>query len=88
MRCYQFSYPKKLIYTSNADIIHCLIANNTDAYKRILISWIGFSIDVDYECEAQLSQLISILSENAVFKLVDGDRDVIFNQNNANNYSK
>lgn len=74
-------YPKKLIYTSNADIIHCLIANNTDAYKRILISWIGFSIDVDNECEAQLSKLISILSENAVFKLVDGDRDIIFNQN-------
>ncbi|MDY5577643.1 MAG: AAA family ATPase [Lachnospiraceae bacterium] len=74
-------YPKKLIYTSNADIIHCLIASNTDAYLRVLMSWIGFNVNVDPECEAQLFQLISVLSESAVFKLVDGDRDVIFNQN-------
>ena len=74
-------YPKKLIYTSNADIIDCLIASNTDAYLRVLMSWIGFNVNVDPECEAQLFQLISVLSESAVFKLVDGDRDVIFNQN-------
>ena len=45
------------------------------------MSWIGFNVNVDPECEAQLFQLISVLSESAVFKLVDGDRDVIFNQN-------
>lgn len=74
-------YPKKLIYTINADIIHCLIASNTDAYIRVLMSWIGFNLDVDPECDSQLVQLVSILSEGAVFKLTDGNRDVVFNQN-------
>ena len=74
-------YPKKLIYTINADIIHCLIESNRDAYVRVLLAWIGFNINSDPECEEQLCQMLSVLSEGAVFKLTDGDRDVIFNQN-------
>ena len=74
-------YPKKLIYTINADIIHCLIESNRDAYVRVLLAWIGFNVNSDPECEKQLCQMVSVLSEGAVFKLTDGDRDVIFNQN-------
>lgn len=74
-------YPKKLIYTINADIIHCLIESNRDAYVRVLLAWIGFNINSDPECEEQLCQMLSVLSEGAVFKLTDGERDVIFNQN-------
>lgn len=74
-------YPKKLIYTVNADIIHCLIESNTDAFTRVLMSWIGFQVDTDPECETQLASLLSALAEGAVFKLVDGNTDVIFNQN-------
>ena len=74
-------YPKKLIYTINADIIHCLIESNRDAYIRVLLAWIGFNVNIDPECEEQLSQMLSVLSEGAVFKLTDGERDVIFNQN-------
>ena len=74
-------YPKKLIYTINADIIHCLIESNRDAYVRVLLAWIGFNVKSDPECEEQLCQMLSVLSEGAVFKLTDGERDVIFNQN-------
>lgn len=74
-------YPKKLIYTINADIIHCLIESNEDAYVRVLLAWIGFNVNSDPECEKQLCQMLSVLSEGAVFKLTDGERDVIFNQN-------
>lgn len=74
-------YPKKLIYTVNADIIHCLIESNADAFTRVLMSWIGFNVNIDPECEMQLAQLLTALSEGAVFKLVDGKDDVIFNQN-------
>lgn len=74
-------YPKKLIYTINADIIHCLIESNRDAYVRVLLAWIGFNVNSDPECEEQLCQILSVLSEGAVFKLTDGERDVIFNQN-------
>ena len=74
-------YPKKLIYTINADIIHCLIESNRDAYVRVLLAWIGFNVNSDPECEEHLCQMLSVLSEGAVFKLTDGERDVIFNQN-------
>lgn len=74
-------YPKKLIYTINADIIHCLIESNRDAYVRVLLAWIGFNVNSDPECEEQLCQMLSVLSEGAVFKLTDGEREVIFNQN-------
>ena len=74
-------YPKKLIYTINADIIHCLIESNRDVYVRVLLAWIGFNVNSDPECEEQLCQMLSVLSEGAVFKLTDGERDVIFNQN-------
>ena len=62
-------YPKKLIYTINADIIHCLIESNRDAYVRVLLAWIGFNINSDPECEEQLCQMLSVLSEGAVFNL-------------------
>ena len=40
-------YPKKLLYTVNADIIHSLIESNYDAYIRVLLSWIGFNLNAD-----------------------------------------
>lgn len=73
-------YPKKLLFTVNADIIHSLIESNYDAYIRVLLAWVGFSINVDPECEQHLLHLLTALSEGAVFKLTDGNRDVIFNQ--------
>lgn len=76
-------YPKKLLYTVNADIIHSLIDSNYDAYIRVLLSWIGFNINADPECEQHMLHLLTALSEEAVFKLTDGNRDVIFNQNSV-----
>lgn len=75
-------YPKKLLYTVNADIIHSLIESNHDAYVRVLMAWIGFNVNVDPECEMHLMYLLTALSEGAVFKLIDGSKDIIFNQNN------
>ena len=74
-------YPKKLLYTVNADIIHSLIDSNYDAYIRVLLSWIGFNINP--ECEQHMLHLLTALSEEAVFKLTDGNRDVIFNQDSV-----
>lgn len=74
-------YPKKLIYTTNIDIIHYLIESNRDAYVRVLLSWIGVNVNSDPEFEEQLCKIMSVLSEEAIFKLTDGERDVIFNQN-------
>lgn len=76
-------YSKKLIYTVNADIIDTLIENDWDAYVRILILWIGVDINYDKQIAARLSRVLTAISEGAIFKLVDGTNDVIFNQNNV-----
>ena len=73
-------YPKKLIYTVNADIIHTIIESNHDAYMRVLMAWLGFNVNADPKCEVNLTNLLTAFSEGAIFKLVDGSRDVIFNQ--------
>ena len=74
-------FPKKLTYSINIDIIHSVICGNEDAYLRVLLSWTGFDVHADPECEKTLIYLLTALSEGAVFKLSDGNRDVIFNQN-------
>lgn len=74
-------FPKKLNYSVNIDIIHSVIASNEAAYKRVLMAWMGFSVDFDNECETIIARLFTALSENAIFKLTDGDKDVVFNQN-------
>lgn len=76
-------YPKKLTYTTNIDIIHSVIASNESAYIRVLMSWIGFDITVDPDCDRILSYLFTALSETAIFKLTDEDKDVVFNQNSV-----
>ena len=74
-------YPKKLAYSVNMDIIHGVISSNESAFVRVLLSWIGVDVTFDPECELILLKLLTALAEGAVFKLVDGEKDVIFNQN-------
>ena len=74
-------YPKKLLFSSNVDLIHNVIQSNAEAYYRVLMSWVGCEIAVDPECESILTSTFSVLTENAMFKLADGDKDIVFNQN-------
>lgn len=74
-------YPKKLLYTINADIIHCLIESRKNSYVRVLMAWVGFNVEYDAKDENQMFQMLAALSESAIFKLTDGDKDVTFNQN-------
>lgn len=74
-------YPKKLNYTINADIIHYLIESNRDAYLRVLMFWSGIKVNFDTDYESRLTHLLCALSEEAVFKLIDGENSIVFNQN-------
>lgn len=74
-------YPKKLEYSINADIIHSVIETNPDACYRVLLSWMGFHVNVDPEYDTIMTNLFSILSEGAIFKMADGNKEVFFNQN-------
>ncbi len=81
-------YPKKLIYTINIDIINSLIETDRELYLGVLLYWLG--VEKDYsqqdnyanrlkQAEKNLIELITVLSEPAVFKLVDNNKDIIFN---------
>ena len=74
-------FPKKLTYSVNIDIIHSVISGNKSAFLQVLLAWIGFNVNFDSKFENTLICLLTALSEGAVFKLSDGTRDVIFNQN-------
>lgn len=74
-------YPKILRFSTNIDIIDAVISINKNEYYKVLLSWIGLNINVDKNYEENLVKLFSIFSEDAIFKLVDKDTDVIFNLN-------
>ncbi|USI64561.1 AAA family ATPase [Lactococcus petauri] len=73
-------FEKVLYLTTNADILHNVMINNKEGYYQVLLKWIGIQLTIDQQLEAKLISTLSILSEGAIFKLVDGDSDLIFNQ--------
>jgi ATPase family associated with various cellular activities (AAA) len=79
-------YPKKLLYTTNIDVIHSLIENDIKGYIKVLLAWIGFDINFNEEYDFRMKKILTTLSESAVFKMSDGENDIIFNQNSL--YSK
>ena len=76
-------YPKTLRFTKNMDIIDSLISSDDEQYSKVLLSWVGFNITAEVRFEVALLQLLVYLSEEAVYKLADGERDIIFNMNSV-----
>lgn len=72
-------YPKRIWYSSNTDIIGALCAGN-ELFEKVLFSWLGLPVLNDTDTERRLIRVLTALSENALYKLTDGQRDVIFNQ--------
>lgn len=76
-------YPKMLLFTKNMDIIESLLSSDDEEYSKVLLSWVGFNITPQVRFETALLQLLVYLSEEAVYKLADGERDIIFNMNSV-----
>lgn len=76
-------YPKTLRFTKNIDIIDSLISSDDEQYSKVLLSWVGFNITAEVRFEVALLQLLVYLSEEAVYKLADGERYIIFNMNSV-----
>lgn len=76
-------YPKKLSYSANMDIIHCVMGNDLDAYIRVLLSWLDLSVTFDHNVASNLTSILTILSEGAVFKLNNNNSDILFNQDSV-----
>ena len=79
-------YPKTLLFTKNMDVLDSLLSSDDEQYSKLLLSWIGLGIASQARFETALLQLLVNLSEEAVYKLVDNERDIIFNMNSV--YSK
>ena len=56
-------FSKKLIYSSNIDIVHCLIVSNRVDYFKVLLAWIGVTIQFDDKVEKTLTTLIQMLND-------------------------
>lgn len=76
-------YPKTLLFTKNMDILDTALSSDDEQYSKVLLSWIGFNITVESKFEATLLQLLVYISEEAVYKLADGEQDIIFNMNSV-----
>lgn len=74
-------YEKRLAFSLNLDIIHSIISDDIEGYKSVLLSWIGLDIMAKPDKDKNLLQVLNALSEGALYKLTDGDKDIVFNQN-------
>lgn len=72
-------YPKRMFFTSNMDILAAL-TNSDESFCRVLFAWLGVTIDMDQATEMRLLRVLTAFSENAIYKLVDKNHEVIFNQ--------
>ena len=75
-------FAKKLTFSSNMDIIHCLIDSGKSHYIQVLLKWMGFNTQsiINDSYEKTLLLLLTALSESAVYKMDDSGRELIFNQ--------
>ncbi|MBS3946834.1 MAG: hypothetical protein KGZ57_00830 [Dethiobacter sp.] len=77
-------YDKRLYFTKNMDILDSLLLSDDEQYSRVLLSWLGFgAAGAQTRFITALLQLLVCLSEEAVYKLADGERDIIFNMNSV-----
>lgn len=76
-------YPKTLLFTKNMDILDTVLSSDDEQYSKVLLSWIGLNIPIGSTFEAALLHLLVYISEEAVYKLTDGDQDIIFNMNSV-----
>lgn len=74
-------YPKRLWFTINMDLIDILFLSAPKDYTRVLLKWLGTNIVSDSGVEKNLLQILTVFAEGAVYKLIDGENDVIFNLN-------
>lgn len=72
-------YEKRLWFSSNMDVIGALCGGN-EPYEKTLFAWLGLPAQKDANAETRLIRVLTTFSESALYKLTDGPRDVIFNQ--------
>lgn len=78
-------YVKTINFTKNMDIIDLLISPDKDSYMMVLLKWLGLDVEYDKTYEDNLIRLFMLLSEEAIYKTVDGRNPILFNLNSVYN---
>lgn len=76
-------YPKKVHYTLHMDILDSIISTDEIGYHTVLLNWLGVPLKFESKYDVLLKKALTVFTESAVFKLVDGKKDVIFNLNSV-----
>lgn len=75
-------YEKKCEFTTKMDILDALINHNQDTNKflSVLLNWMGIDvINNDFaEQELALKKVLTVFTEDAIFKIMDNDLPIIF----------
>ncbi|MBQ8300195.1 MAG: hypothetical protein IJX99_10190 [Clostridia bacterium] len=74
-------YSKKILYTKNIDELDLLVEQSENNYLKVLCLWlIGENVtDGLKEYEENISKLLTLFSEEAIYKMSDKDEEIIFN---------
>ena len=76
-----FTYKKRTwTFNNKGKVLHSVISNDETGYLKVLMSWLGFQTTSETLYENNLISALTALSEDAVYKIADGNEDVVFNQ--------
>ena len=80
-------FSKKILFTINMDFIDLAFGDGKENLYSVLLNWLGFQeFQTSQNIENRLIKILTLISERAVYKLQDGEKEVIFN--NLSMYEK
>lgn len=76
-------FAKQLLFTRNMDIIDTACFRQSADSIAVLLSWLFPKNNINFnpECEAAIIKMLTLLSEEAVYKMNSGEYDITFHNN-------
>ena len=77
-------FVKRISFTTNMDYVSLVFSSNRDEFIRVLLKWLGLSVDFCTEIEEKLITLLTLFNEKSIYKISYKDDDgieesIIFN---------
>ena len=72
-------FEKKISFTSNFDYLTLIFADDLSSLNRVLLNWLGYEVSDSSDTEEKLINFLTLISEKAIYKLVNNGDDVYFN---------
>ena len=72
-------FEKKISFTSNFDYLTLIFADDLSSLNKVLLNWLGYEVSVSSDTEEKLIKFLTLISEKAIYKLVNNGDDVYFN---------